>query len=82
MILTLVILYYNQNYLNSLLLFICLGFVTSWILQLDYVKGVSVDFLQKHLNPSNCFGIKEFVDFYNCMELLSSSEEYIKTHFL
>ncbi|XP_060872135.1 ring canal kelch homolog isoform X2 [Metopolophium dirhodum] len=50
-------------------------------LQLDYVKGVCVKFLQKQMNTSNCLGIKEFADFYNCMELLSSSEEYIKTHF-
>ncbi|XP_060856406.1 kelch-like protein 3 [Metopolophium dirhodum] len=47
------------------------------LLQLNHVKCVSVDFLQKHLNPSNCFGIKGFADFYNCMELSSSSEECI-----
>eukprot|EP00102_Acyrthosiphon_pisum_P022693 XP_016659903.1 PREDICTED: ring canal kelch homolog isoform X2 [Acyrthosiphon pisum] len=52
------------------------------ILQLDYVKGVCVEFLQKQLNTSNCLGIKEFADFYNCVDLLSSSEEYIKMHFL
>ncbi|XP_029344977.1 kelch-like protein 3 isoform X1 [Acyrthosiphon pisum] len=51
-------------------------------LQLDYVKGVCVEFLQKQLNTSNCLYIKEFAYFYNCMELLSSSEEYMKTHFL
>ncbi|XP_001943576.1 ring canal kelch homolog isoform X2 [Acyrthosiphon pisum] len=51
-------------------------------LQLDYVKGVCVKFLQKQLNTSNCLDIKEFAEFYNCTELLSSSEEYIKTHFL
>ncbi|XP_060872121.1 ring canal kelch homolog isoform X2 [Metopolophium dirhodum] len=52
------------------------------LLQLDYVKGVCVEFLQKQLNTSNCLGIKEFAEFYNCSDLLSSSEEYIKTHFL
>ncbi|XP_060874118.1 ring canal kelch homolog isoform X2 [Metopolophium dirhodum] len=50
--------------------------------QLDYVKGVCVEFLQKQLNTSNCLDIKEFAEFYNCMELLSSSTEYIKKHFL
>eukprot|EP00102_Acyrthosiphon_pisum_P002195 XP_001943389.2 PREDICTED: kelch-like protein 17 isoform X2 [Acyrthosiphon pisum] len=54
----------------------------SMLLQLDYVKCVCVEFLKKQLNLSNCLGIKEFADFYNCTELLSSSEEYIKTHFL
>lgn len=52
------------------------------LLQLDYVKSTCVEFLQNQLNPSNCLGIKEFADFYNCMELLSSSEEYIKKYFL
>jgi len=53
------------------------------LLQLDDVKGVCVEFLKKkQMNLSNCPGIKEFADFYNCMKLLSSSEEYIKTHFL
>jgi len=51
------------------------------LLQLDYIKGVCVEFLLNQLNTSNCLGIKEFADFYNCMEFLSSSEEYIKTHF-
>ncbi|XP_008181656.1 ring canal kelch homolog [Acyrthosiphon pisum] len=51
-------------------------------LQLDYVKDVCVEFLQKQLNTENCLGIRELADFYNCMDLLSSSEEYIKTHFL
>ncbi|XP_060872936.1 ring canal kelch homolog [Metopolophium dirhodum] len=54
----------------------------SVLLQLDYIRDVCVEFLKKQLNLSNCLGIKEFADFYNCMDLLSSSEEYIKTHFL
>ncbi|XP_060880188.1 ring canal kelch homolog isoform X2 [Metopolophium dirhodum] len=52
------------------------------LLQLDFVKGVCTEFLQIQLNPSNCLGIKEFADFFNCMELSSSSEEYIKKNFL
>ncbi|XP_060859992.1 ring canal kelch protein-like [Metopolophium dirhodum] len=53
------------------------------LLQLDYnIKGVCVEFLLKQLNTSNCLGIKKLADFYNCMELLLSSEEYIKTYFL
>eukprot|EP00102_Acyrthosiphon_pisum_P008827 XP_003246059.3 PREDICTED: kelch-like protein 2 [Acyrthosiphon pisum] len=52
------------------------------LLQLDYVKDVCVEFLEQKLNTANCLAIREFADFYNCMELLSSSEEYIETHFL
>ncbi|XP_016659407.1 kelch-like protein 12 [Acyrthosiphon pisum] len=52
------------------------------LLQLDYVKDVCVEFLQIKLNTANCLAIREFATFYNCMELLSSSEECIKTHFL
>ncbi|CAI6360069.1 unnamed protein product [Macrosiphum euphorbiae] len=54
----------------------------SILLQLDYVKDVCIEFLKRQLNLSNCLGIKEFSDFYNCTELFSSAEEYIKTHFL
>jgi len=52
------------------------------VLQLDFVKGACAKFLQMQLNPSNCLGIKEFADFFNCLELSSISEEYIKKHFL
>jgi len=51
-------------------------------LQLDYVKDKCVEFLKRQLHPSNCLGIKAFSDLHNCMELLSSSEAYIKKQFL
>ncbi|XP_022167786.1 kelch-like protein 2 isoform X2 [Myzus persicae] len=52
------------------------------LLQLDYVKQACVLFLQKQLDPSNCLGIKVYADIYNCKELLSSSEEFIKKQFI
>ncbi|XP_060850673.1 ring canal kelch homolog isoform X2 [Rhopalosiphum padi] len=52
------------------------------LLQLEFVKDASVEFLQKQLNPANCLGIRSLADLHNCMELLSSSEAYIKKQFL
>ncbi|XP_016658903.1 kelch-like protein 2 isoform X4 [Acyrthosiphon pisum] len=52
------------------------------LLQLDYVKRACVGSLQKQLDPSNCIGIKAFAGMYNCTELLSISEEFIKKQFL
>ncbi|XP_026808341.1 LOW QUALITY PROTEIN: ring canal kelch homolog [Rhopalosiphum maidis] len=55
---------------------------TADLFQLEYVKQVCIDFLQKQLDPSNCLSIKIFADLYNCIELLSSCETYIKKQFL
>uniref|UniRef100_A0A2S2NMH6 Ring canal kelch protein n=2 Tax=Schizaphis graminum TaxID=13262 RepID=A0A2S2NMH6_SCHGA len=52
------------------------------LFQLDYVKQACIEFLQKHLNPSNCLEVKVFADLYRCTELLSSCEAYIKKQFL
>jgi len=55
---------------------------TANVLQLHYVSGACVEFLQKQLDCSNCLGIKVFANLKNCTELLSISEAYIKQHFL
>ncbi|XP_029342509.1 kelch-like protein 3 isoform X2 [Acyrthosiphon pisum] len=52
------------------------------VLQLDYVNDICAEFLQKQVDSSNCIGIKAFADLHNCTKLLSSSEAYIKQHFL
>lgn len=52
------------------------------LLQLDYVKQVCVEFLQKNLDPSNCLGVKVFADLHNCIELLLNCEEFIKKQFV
>jgi len=51
-------------------------------LQLGYVKSACAEFLQSQMDPSNCLSIKAFANLHDCMELLSSSEEYIKKQFL
>ncbi|KAE9544394.1 hypothetical protein AGLY_001573 [Aphis glycines] len=52
------------------------------LLQLAYVKQACVKFLQKHLDPSNCLGIKVFAALHNCIELSSKCEEFIENQFL
>ncbi|KAL4098062.1 hypothetical protein QTP88_022733 [Uroleucon formosanum] len=51
-------------------------------IQLDYVKRACVEFLQTHMDPSNCIGIKAVADLHNCTDLLTTSEAFIKKQFL
>ena len=55
---------------------------TANILQLDFVSAACAEFLQKQLDASNCLGIRAFADLHNCAELISSSEAFIRQHFL
>ncbi|XP_060872931.1 kelch-like protein 3 [Metopolophium dirhodum] len=50
--------------------------------QLDFVKIACIEFLQTQLDPQHCIGIRAFADLHNCLELLSSSEAYIRKKFL
>jgi len=52
------------------------------ILQLDYISSACAEILQKQLDTSNCIDIKAFANLHNYKGLLSSSEAYIKQHFL
>eukprot|EP00102_Acyrthosiphon_pisum_P019776 XP_016656986.1 PREDICTED: kelch-like protein 2 isoform X1 [Acyrthosiphon pisum] len=52
------------------------------LLQLKFVNGACIEFLQKQLDASNCFGIRAFARLHNCTELLASSETLIKKQFL
>lgn len=52
------------------------------LLQLYNVQDACCDFLKTQLHPKNCLGIKALANLHGCMELLSSSESYIKQHFL
>ncbi|XP_029342500.1 kelch-like protein 3 isoform X6 [Acyrthosiphon pisum] len=56
--------------------------VTKENVQLDFVNGACIEFLQKQLNKTNCLGIRAFARLHNCTELLSSSETFIKKQFL
>lgn len=51
------------------------------LLQLQYVQDACCNFLQAHLQPTNCIGIKAMADLYNCTELSSSAESYIHYNF-
>ncbi|XP_003241641.2 kelch-like protein 12 isoform X2 [Acyrthosiphon pisum] len=52
------------------------------LLQLEFVNGACIEFLQKQLDASNCLGIRVFARLHNCTELLASSETLIKKQFL
>eukprot|EP00102_Acyrthosiphon_pisum_P026770 XP_016663980.1 PREDICTED: kelch-like protein 2 [Acyrthosiphon pisum] len=51
------------------------------LLQLQEVKDVCCDFLEKQLCSTNCIGIKEIADLHSCTKLLTNSELYIQQHF-
>ncbi|XP_060870526.1 ring canal kelch homolog isoform X2 [Metopolophium dirhodum] len=74
----------DSTILKLLVDFIYNGKITVTLenVQLHYVEGVCCEFLQTQLQPSNCLGIKSFAELHSCMELLSSSEAYIKKNFL
>ncbi|XP_016662577.1 kelch-like protein 2 isoform X2 [Acyrthosiphon pisum] len=55
---------------------------TANLFQLDFVKSACIEFLETQLDPQNCLGIGAFADLHNCLELLSSSEAYIRKNFL
>lgn len=52
------------------------------LLNISYVKNACAEYLQSQIDPSNCLGIKAFANLHGCVELLSSSEKYIKKQFL
>ncbi|XP_060879022.1 ring canal kelch homolog isoform X1 [Metopolophium dirhodum] len=51
-------------------------------LQLDCIKGACTKFLEKQLDPFNCIGFRSFSDFYNCLELFSTCDLYIRKKFI
>lgn len=52
------------------------------LFQLDFVKSACIEILETQLDPQHCLGIRAFADVHNCLELLSSSEAYIRKTFL
>lgn len=51
-------------------------------LQLQKVKEACCDFLQSQICPTNCIGINAIADLHSCTKLVTSSELYIRKHFL
>lgn len=56
--------------------------VAADMLQLNEVVSICGEFLKRHVDPSNCVGIFQFLEQIACMELLEFSENYIHVHFL
>lgn len=52
------------------------------ILQISPVKKACCDFLQSQLDPSNCIGIKDYADIYDCIDLAKAAGKFIFRHFL
>ncbi|XP_016657237.1 ring canal kelch homolog [Acyrthosiphon pisum] len=51
------------------------------LLQLQEIKDICCDFLQKQLHYTNCLGINTLADLHSCTKLLTSSELYIQQNF-
>ncbi|XP_074650616.1 kelch-like protein 8 isoform X2 [Tubulanus polymorphus] len=52
------------------------------ILQIDTVATACTDFMQKHLHPTNCIGVRNFADMHGQVNLLHVADEYILDNFL
>jgi hypothetical protein len=56
--------------------------VAADMLQLAEVVSICGEFLQGHMEPSNCVGIFQFLEQIGCMDMLEFTENYIHVHFL
>ncbi|CBY10072.1 unnamed protein product [Oikopleura dioica] len=51
------------------------------LLQLSWVRDSCCRFLQSHLHPSNCLGIRSFADVHSCSDLLVASTNFTEENF-
>lgn len=51
------------------------------LLQLSWVRDSCCRFLQSHLHPSNCLGIRTFADIHSCSDLLLASTTFTEENF-
>ncbi|XP_037084309.1 ring canal kelch homolog [Pollicipes pollicipes] len=51
------------------------------LLQLSDVRDACCDFLQSHLHPTNCLGIRSFADLHGCIDLKTNADAYIELNF-
>ena len=51
------------------------------IFQIEHLKGACSQFLQKHLAPSNCLGIKVFAEGHGCQQLAKQAMKYAVSRF-
>ncbi|XP_014768243.1 kelch-like protein 8 [Octopus bimaculoides] len=54
----------------------------SSILQMEAVAQACCKFMQNHLHPTNCVGVRNFAEQHGCTELVKVTDEYILEHFL
>ncbi|XP_036363984.1 kelch-like protein 8 [Octopus sinensis] len=54
----------------------------SSILQMETVAQACCKFMQNHLHPTNCVGVRNFAEQHGCTELVKVTDEYILEHFL
>ena len=55
--------------------------VTASIFQIDHLKQACSEFLQKHLTPHNCLGIKRFAEAHGCRKLFQAALHHGLLHF-
>lgn len=54
---------------------------TASIFQIDHLKHACSEFLQKHLAPHNCLGIKSFAEAHGCRNLVQAAHRHGLLHF-
>lgn len=54
----------------------------SSILQMETVAQACCNFMQNHLHPTNCVGVRNFAEQHGRTELVKVTDEYILEHFL
>lgn len=52
------------------------------MLNLAMLRNICCQFLQLHIDASNCLGIQSFADMYSCVELEAIARRYVFRHFL
>lgn len=84
----------EANVMEALLEFIYTGVVevtvenvqailsSATMLNLHSLRSVCCNFLQTHLDASNCLGIRAFADLYSCSDLETTAFRYLCQHFL
>lgn len=52
------------------------------ILQMDHVCRACESFLTHYLTVDNCLNVRQFAEMHNCVDLMSSVDQFIRDHFL
>ncbi|XP_059169346.1 kelch-like protein 8 isoform X2 [Physella acuta] len=52
------------------------------ILQIETVANACSNFMQSHLHPSNCIEVRSFAELHNRVELIKTTDNYIRDNFI